>query len=112
MADLGMDWVGIFLRGVTLVLWLATLLGVAGVAFWRLGTTRAGLALGGGFGLWALQQLVVSLFSVIVPRMGLDYSLVVVGQAALGLLFSLGALALIALGLWSLPAALGGPRAP
>jgi hypothetical protein len=112
MAEAGVDWVGIALHVVTLVLWLVVLLGVAGVALWRLGRSRAGLALGGGFGLWALQRIVVALYTMVIPWLGLGYGVVVVGQSLLHLVLTLAALALIAVGLLSLPATLGNARDP
>jgi hypothetical protein len=112
MAEAGVDWVGIALHAVTLVLWLAVLVGVGGVALWRLGRSRAGLALGGGFWLWAVQRVALALFALVVPGLGLDYSLVVVGQTLLGGLLTLAVLALIAVGLLGLPAALDGARDP
>jgi hypothetical protein len=88
------------------LLWIALLAALAGVALARLGRSRAGLAIGTGFALWAAQIVMTGALDVLIPWAPVSPVLLRVVQALLGLLLSACALALIGVGILALPASL------
>jgi hypothetical protein len=91
------------------LLWVGVLLIVAGLALLRFRTKPPGLLLGGAFGLWALQRLVVFFTSTFLPPMMDDPSGFLAAQALVLYLLGLVEVLAIGVGILLIPRALGEP---